>query len=179
MKEKVTWIIRITVIILVVLCIVAIVWYFLQRRELQNQSVNFLKQYNQLAHPQDIYNKKNKELTKKEIQQWESDVEHQLCKFMKKDSDVYQRIYQEIKEIFLDEMEMEPEQRVKSMNEKIQGKKSCKITTDTAEIQLTVIESSVKYNGSKGNTDTDYTFYYIKEDGQWILTNVNISFSDI
>lgn len=174
MKEKVVWGLRILAIILAIVCVAAIVWYFWQKRELQNQSMDFLKQYNILAHPKEIYDKKKTEVTEEEVRQWKEKVNQQMSKFMEKDSKEYKRIYEEMKEIFLDEVKMNPDERVKSLKAKIKEKRSFHITSDTAEIVLLVEESSVKYGGEKGSTETEYTFIYIREDTRWVLIDLDI-----
>lgn len=149
MKEKVIWGLKLLAIILAVICVAAVIWYFWQKKVLENKSMDFLKQYNILAYPEGIYDKEKTEVSEEELREWNEKVNKQMGKFMNPKSKLYKRIYEEMKEIFLDEVKMKPEERIKTSEERILKKYSCHITSDTARMDFLVEETKTQYDGKK------------------------------
>ncbi len=169
MKKRVELALKIMAVILVLCCIGAMIWYFYQRHILKKESKEFLDQYWKYSRLEEFYQKDAKKLSEEDMQSWERDARKSLAEFVPENTDLYEGIYEEIRDNFIYGLEEEKKERVKVTTAKIVRVNSCRVTADTADCAILVREAAEHYDGTKAETETEYTFRYEKENGKWMI----------
>lgn len=180
MKKRVELALKIIAIILLLCCISAMIWYFYQRHTLKKESLEFLNQYYKYSRFQEFTQKEATDISEEDWQSWEKDARKSLAEFVPENTDLYESLYADMHDELILELEDEKKERIKVKTAvKVISVKSCRVTADTADCAFVTRETFEMYNGSKNKVETEYTYRFERENGEWMITSWGFNTTEI